>query len=200
MYLAWVAGLWMLLFLIRHERNWIAGGIRELLTQIIIVSTLLFGMVFLFVVVKLKPNTRRAMIWGGLGVIPCLAATPFFSEGRKLSDTVETIELIHISWACDCADWATYADIEKYANETGDSLAFYSIYIEPANPTLELPDTLGYSGDRIRFTGQFYTKRKFPLNYIPLGNSEEARVFRYTKYEVIKSNYKNYKDLKYPQE
>jgi predicted RNA-binding protein len=82
---------------------------------------------------------------------------------------VETLEMQYIAWACDCANWATKDDLEKY---NGDSLAEQCIFIEPANEKLELPDTLGYSMDVIRFKGQFYENKGFPRGYRSQQNPE----------------------------
>ena len=105
-----------------------------------------------------------------------------------LEEKVKTLELTYIAWACDCAKWATKEDLKKYS--TGDALADQSIFVEPANQSLELPDTLGYSNDIIIFSGQFYNEKGFPRGYQSFEEPEKARVFRYTEYEVVKSNYR----------
>lgn len=112
-----------------------------------------------------------------------------------LKDKTQTLELNYIAWACDCANWVTNEDLEKYSENIGDTLAKQSIFIEPANKALALPDTLGYSNDIIKFTGQFYNEKGFPKDYHSYQEPEESRVFRYTDYEVVESNYKNYRDL-----
>lgn len=76
-------------------------------------------------------------------------------QSKELEGNTQTVELVYIAWACDCANWATPNDIEKF-RENEDSLAKRSAFIEPADKTLNLPDTLGYNGDVIKFTGQFY--------------------------------------------
>jgi len=114
------------------------------------------------------------------------------SSDRKgeLEGKVSTLELTYIAWACDCANWATKEDLKKYSDNIGDTLADQSIFVEPANQSLELPDTLGWSNDIIKFTGQFYNKKGFPKDYQSNEDPEKARVFRYTQYEVVKSNYR----------
>ncbi len=114
----------------------------------------------------------------------------------ELAQKVQTLELTYIAWACDCANWATQEDLKKYSDNIGDSLADQSIFVEPDNPSLALPDTLGFSNDVIRFTGQFYKNKGFPQGYQSSQDPEKASVFRYTKYEVLKSNYEKYQDLK----
>lgn len=107
-----------------------------------------------------------------------------------LEDKIKTLELTYIAWACDCANWSTDENLERYSENIGDTLASKSIFIEPANNSLKLPDTLGYSNDRIKFTGQFYNKIGFPKDYNSFQDPDKARVFRYTKYEVIRNNYR----------
>lgn len=128
---------------------------------------------------------------------PCFLAIPFFeaplfNEENSLNEKVETIELKYIAWACDCANWATVEDLKKYSGNVGDSLAYHSIFIEPADESIKLPDTIGYSNDILRFTGQFYENRGFPKSYRSFQNPNQARIFRYTDYRVVKSNYRQY--------
>ena len=134
-------------------------------------------------------NRILTIIILGLSIVSCS------NNKGGLENKTQTLELNYIAWACDCANWATNEDLENYSENIGDTLAKQSIFIEPANKTLELPDTLGYGNDIIKFTGQFYNEKGFPKDYHSLQEPEESRVFRYTDYEVIVSNYKNYRDL-----
>jgi hypothetical protein len=109
-----------------------------------------------------------------------------------VEDTVRTLELSYIAWACQCANWATEADLKK-AQDDSETLADKSIFIESADSTLDLPDTLGYSGDLIRFTGQFYKDKGYPKKYPRTEMKvDKAQVFRYTKYQVLRSNYRDF--------
>lgn len=111
---------------------------------------------------------------------------------NTLEDEVNTIDLSYIAWACECANWSPPEDHLKFKDNIGDSLALNSIFIEPATIDLELPDTLGYSNDLIRFKGQFYEKKGYPEGYFTWEDVEEARVFRYTEYQVLISNHASY--------
>ncbi len=111
-------------------------------------------------------------------------------NSNQLEEEVQDVELTYIAWACDCANWATLEDAEKYAENIEDSLAHKSIFIEPASKSIELPDTLGYANDVIKFTGSFYENIGYPKNYYSFQTPPKARVFRYIEYEVIESNYK----------
>ena len=108
-----------------------------------------------------------------------------------LDGNIRTLELTYITWACDCANWATKINLEQYS---GDTLASKSIFIEPAHQDLELPDSLGYSNDVIKFTGQFYNEKGFPKGHHSYQASQVSRVFRYIDYEVVKSNFKEFQD------
>ena len=109
-----------------------------------------------------------------------------------LDGNIRTLELTYITWACDCANWATKINLEQYS---GDTLARKSIFIEPAHQDKELPDSRGYSNDVIKFTGQFYNKKGFPKGYHSNQAPKASRVFRYTDYEVVESNFRAYQDL-----
>ncbi len=125
----------------------------------------------------------------GLSMLSCS------SKKGGLDGNIQTLELTYIVWACDCANWATSEVLDKFSENIGDTLAKQSIFIEPANQTLELPDTLGYNNVVIKFTGQFYKEKGFPKGHHSYQNPEESRVFRYTSYEVVKSNFMKYQDL-----
>jgi len=106
---------------------------------------------------------------------------------KSLEDTIQTLDLEYVAWACQCANWTMPSDIDKY-KDTG-KLSDHSIFIEPADSSLVLPDTLAYSGDLIKFTGQFYKEKGYPKNYERTEETvDKARVFRYKKYKVVRSN------------
>jgi len=113
---------------------------------------------------------------------------------NKLEDKKQTLTMHYIAWACDCANWVSNEDIAKHRN--ADDFDKYCVYIEPASPELALPDTIGCSNDVVRFTGQFYRNIGFPHGYKSGEMPEKARVFRYTKFKIIESNYRAYKDVK----
>jgi len=125
--------------------------------------------------------------------IAILTTTLLIACSNSLEEKEQIIELSYIAWACDCASWATKEDLQKYADKDADALAEHCIFIEPANKSLTLPDTLGYSMDIIKFTGRFYKRKGFPKEYSSQEKPDKARVFRYTKYQVIRSNYRESK-------
>ena len=127
-----------------------------------------------------------------ISVLTLLISCSYFKT-NSIEKKEQTIALSYITWACDCANWATIDDIRKYSDSDGDTLADRSIFIEPADPSLILPVTLGYNGDLVKFTGHFYKEKGFPKGYSSDENPDKARVFRYTKYQIIISNYKDAK-------
>ena len=114
---------------------------------------------------------------------------------KNLEGKIKTIDLRYISWGCACANWTDSKDYYKYLDS--GRVSDIAIFIEPFDSSLRLPDTLGYSGDIIKFTGQFYKEKGYPKNYIKTEEEvDSARVFRYTKYEIMESNYRKFIDHK----
>ncbi len=110
-------------------------------------------------------------------------------EQNKLDGKTQTLELHYITWACECANWATPEDIKKY--QDAGELSDLCIFIEPADSSLILSDSLGYTNDVVEFTGQYYMNKGYPEGF---NNTEQevnkANIFRYTAYKIIKSNYR----------
>jgi hypothetical protein len=108
---------------------------------------------------------------------------------NTLEKNIQTIELEYIPWSCDCANWATLKDIQRFSGRE-DQLAEHCIFIEPENPNLTLPDSIGYIDDRVIFTGQFYDHKGFPKNFQSEEPVDKSRVFRYTKFQIVNSSYR----------
>ena len=119
--------------------------------------------------------------------------TDYYPENTSpLESKIRTINMTYIAWGCECANWIENDKYDHYEDE--NTLAQNSIFLEPADPGLGLPDTLGYSGDIIQFTGQFYSDKGYPKKYpVSEQKPEPARVFRYTSYTVVKSGYEYFK-------
>jgi len=132
------------------------------------------------------------------------------SDKNLLSNKIETIEVVHLPWACDsskfllptsfnltsynefdCARWVTPEDISRYEDKANDSLRHLSFFLEPADSSLTIPDTIEFNNDAIRVTGQFYLKKGFPKGHKPLHTPDSARVFRYSKFIILKHKYGN---------
>ena len=119
-------------------------------------------------------------------------SVPFYNNRGKdisnptntLNGKTETLELYYIAFDCACANWVTPADLKKYAE---GHLHQHCIFIEPANKSLEIPSY--FESDRyfIRVTGQFYINPDYPKGTIQMEEPiDKAKVFRYTKIEVLK--------------
>ena len=114
-----------------------------------------------------------------------------FKDSNYLDPNIQTLELEYIDWSCACANWAVENDIDKY-KDTG-KLSEHCVFSEPAYSNITLPDTLGYSGDIIKFTGQFYMRKGYPKGYIQNEeHADSAKIFRYNNYSVIRSMYREF--------
>jgi hypothetical protein len=111
------------------------------------------------------------------------------ARSNNLDGKIQTIKLEHIDVFCACADWIRPDDRAK--SDHLESMDRYLIFIEPADKSLLLPDTIGYNGDLVEFSGQFYRNEGYPENYkVTEEKADRARVFRYSSYKVIRSNYR----------
>ena len=108
------------------------------------------------------------------------------NQPKQLSGKIETLDVMYINWACDCADFieqGRYID-----NEPNDEDLFF---IEPAHDSLKIPDeyfSTGHFDYYLRLSGQFYVDKGIPDSYEQKTpeKPEKARVFRYDSYELIK--------------
>lgn len=112
-----------------------------------------------------------------------------FACKNSLIGKPQTVQLSSISWACDCANWIEPDTAAKYEKSGADTLADHCVFIEPADSSLQLPDTLGYNNDVIVFTGQYYEHKGFPKDQYSNEPVDKARVFRYSSYKIIESHH-----------
>lgn len=102
-----------------------------------------------------------------------------------LSDKAETIDVYHINWACDCADYYFQTTPPADRDTIPESDYFF---VEPSDPSLKVRTRLDDSScvyNYIRLTGRFYTDRGISRTY-ELKTPEKpksAPVFRYDKIE-----------------
>jgi hypothetical protein len=108
------------------------------------------------------------------------------SENKSDFEKEQNIELTYIAWACECANWATKNDIEKYINSE-DKLAEKCVFIEPTNDNVKIPDSLIRNNTQIFFKGNFYKEKGFPKDFESKQNPKKAKVFRYYEYKIIKN-------------
>ncbi len=102
---------------------------------------------------------------------------------NNLETQQHTIQVSYTAWGCDCANWSLNIDNGKAVKT--DVLDKEHIFIEAANNKIELPSSIGKTGDIIQLTGQFYEKKGFPKGYSSQEFPEKARVFRYTDYKIL---------------
>lgn len=99
------------------------------------------------------------------------------TQSKKLDSKIQTVEFHYIMWACECANWATLEDINKYQDP--GKLSDYCVFVEPADSSLVLPDTLGYSSDIVQFTGQYYVdKGKTTTRHLQSNNRQTAAQYK----------------------
>lgn len=108
-----------------------------------------------------------------------------------LTDKVENLEIEYTVWGCACPNWIQTKD--NIDNDTTKNFLKLHFYIEPANKTLELPIYFDAFRHRLKVTGQFYEREDYPQGTIEMEEPmPKAKVFRYTKLEVIdKPNFKS---------
>ncbi len=105
-----------------------------------------------------------------------------------LSDKEETIDVYYVNWACDCAQWIE----TKYSKSNPEYVTNEKdcIYLESENLQLqEIEDKFIENSflKRLRLTGNFYKNKGLSRTYYSqFEKPEPARVFRYSKIEIVK--------------
>ncbi|RZK04837.1 MAG: hypothetical protein EOO46_16270 [Flavobacterium sp.] len=115
---------------------------------------------------------------------PPPSVPPNATGGRNLLAKSLTIEVSYSAISCECAQW-----IEE-KNVGIDSDSSYYFYLERASSDLINADTLWDGVNlplKLKLTGQFYRDKGYPKGYRPgKGIPQPAKVFRYTKIQIIK--------------
>ncbi|MFL5765400.1 MAG: hypothetical protein ACJ77K_15755 [Bacteroidia bacterium] len=111
----------------------------------------------------------------------------FLDHPNNLSGKVEIIEVDYIQWACDCANWIQVKDEKNCSNGIDENKCFF---IEAENSSLkEVENSFVFAvhSNKLRLTGQFYTDKGIASDYDSENEKPDpARVFRYSKIEIIK--------------
>lgn len=115
--------------------------------------------------------------------MPIIFLDSCHDKGQETGPII-SVNMLHIHWACDCADWIPVDLFDKYEYD-GDSLAAHCVFIEPASEEFMLPENLDSFGHMVRFTGRYYEHAGFPEGYSSPEDVDEAMVFRYTSYELV---------------
>lgn len=106
----------------------------------------------------------------------------------SLSDTEKVIEVYYVNYACDCPQWIELKfskNNPEYETNENDC-----IYLESENPQLQIVEdefVEDYFLKKLRLTGHFYTDIGISRTYYSeFEKPDPARVFRYSKIEIIK--------------
>ena len=118
---------------------------------------------------------------------------------KGLSDTIDTLELMWVAYACECQDWvepmpftAFHSDsLLKERASLGRHMEFdldtYGYYIEPADSALVIDWHTIVNHNRVRFIGRLYHEKGYPENEVFMhGDVPKGKVFRYYSYELLK--------------
>lgn len=102
---------------------------------------------------------------------------------KTLEDTVRRIQVQHITFGCESANWLVLKSKPASKRKTEES---EYIFLEPANVTNAIPDSTSANLQIIECTGQFYNEQGYPKNYAKTEQSvDKARVFRYSSWKKI---------------
>ncbi|WP_254050342.1 hypothetical protein [Myroides sp. N17-2] len=111
-------------------------------------------------------------------------------QPTQLSNKNETIEVMYINWACDCADFIdTSLLVEGYEISANDCL-----FIEPVSKEIAINEDSLYKKQFeyfIKLKGLYYIDEGVPDSYErkvsePMAAPNKAKVFRYSSYEYVK--------------
>jgi hypothetical protein len=103
---------------------------------------------------------------------------------NKLTEKIENLEVEYTVWGCACPQWIQTKDLEL--KDTTIKFIDLHFYIEPANRELDLPIYFDAFRHRLKLEGQFYEKKDYPKGTVEMEEPmSKAKVFRYTKIEVI---------------
>ncbi|MFM2385471.1 MAG: hypothetical protein RL660_228 [Bacteroidota bacterium] len=120
----------------------------------------------------------------------------YTDTNSDLSIDIDTLELIDLRFACDCASWF---DSASYAKETHSSSRLTHLdyntkvfrkhvyYLEAASKELDLSSLLLKAHTKVVFYGRKYNKETLPNdNQLQDPNPPAGKVFRYYGYEIIR--------------
>ncbi|MFV0529982.1 MAG: carboxypeptidase-like regulatory domain-containing protein [Flavobacteriales bacterium] len=104
---------------------------------------------------------------------------------NKLSNKIETLELQYIVWGCACANWVETSKYAEYGKN--GNLSKKTIFLEPENEELILPEKFNPFKNKVIVVGQFYIKPDYPKGTPESEEKlEKAPVFRYTEMKIEK--------------
>lgn len=131
--------------------------------------------------------TAGTVVLGGIAFLYSKFHIMPYDRAWFLSDKIETIDVHHTNWACDCADFTFHRTPPANTDAIPEADFFF---IEPSDPAIGVREAFydsGYFNQYIRLTGRFYTDQGISRSYelkTP-EKPEHARVFRYDQIEYI---------------
>ena len=107
------------------------------------------------------------------------------NPSNKLTGKIETLELQYIVCGCACANWVEVDKFEKF--QKNGTLREKTIFIEPAEKKLILPENFDVFKQKIMIKGQFYINPDYPKGTPETEEDlKKAPVFRYTELKIKK--------------
>lgn len=107
----------------------------------------------------------------------------FMDTPGRLEKRIQVIELANVYWGWDSVYW-----YEPYKLVIDNSLNKEDfIFIEPADPSLIMPDSFwNWPKRKIRVKGSYYSGRGLPEKFVikTSGKPAKGKVFRYTELEI----------------
>lgn len=102
---------------------------------------------------------------------------------RTLEDTTRRIQVQHITFGCESANWLILKSKPATKTKTGES---EYIFLEPEDDSKAMPDSVSWNLQVIECTGKFYNEEGYPKKYLKSEQSvDKARVFRYSSWKKI---------------
>jgi hypothetical protein len=186
-FLLWVSFL-VILYLHEMDKYEEITFIWFLLTGIITAFTTIVLILSIIIKYIFKPGSRYVLRRNfAICLSPLLFLSPLAYKQYHINDLEakkETITLSYISWACDCANWVTPEQMNKYSDNI-ESLSKLCVNIEAADKKHAIPYNLYSNNTVIKLTGKFYKYRKLPNTGTDEFYVAKARTFRYDSYKVI---------------
>lgn len=75
-HLIFSCSLFIFFFTTKHQVNWIAGSIRELLTMVSLIMYSIY--IIIYIGLYIKSKNRKTLIYGGIGLIPLILSLTYF--------------------------------------------------------------------------------------------------------------------------
>lgn len=116
-------------------------------------------------------------------VISMLNMEESLLPGRNIMDSLDTLELVYMAYACDCPDWVTPGMDDLPSSDT--AVMNKSYYIEHGSNKLN--ERFFVAGNRVRFFGRLRSEQDWPQDAVFTSmNPSKGKVFTYYGFEVLR--------------